>query len=418
MHSSVNTKNNKYFNTCFEIGLVLLVVGMQFGTALKNVLGGLDLVNFIMILSCILMIDYSNLLRGIFFKLNKSSIILILFQILMIIYALLSKNQEIKLYFYHLYLIVVIISLATQNRKKEFKNFFRYLFYISAFIAIVVFWQATNGGTELITSYRNTGKLWLEEGGDPITMSRALEIYIIIALVYQSKNIFEKLFKVMSLVASIIGLFSFSNRAVIIGCLFVYIVYILNTKLKSLSYKKIIKGIMIFAMIFLFGFILFKYSSYIQTKVMSLIKSTINGINTYLGIGSGELDASALTRNLIRTEVFEIINTKFSIINYLFGYGYNFIYIDMPVIQIFFDMGIVGFSIYVIYTLYIPIKFIMTNKNSKIDLFIKLFLVQMVFDQFYCGLPYYYFYFTPAILIMLSYNQKSEEIITTSEVNL
>lgn len=406
IYKILNYDDKMYFSNRVEFGLLIFIIGLQLLNALKNIFPGVELVNLFMIISCLSVIDYNNLIRFKFPRFNKYGCILILLQIVMIIYALAAQNQSIKLYYYHFYVIAIIFGLSTQSREKVTKNLLQFLFYASGFISLVVFWQATNNGTELITSYNNTGKLWLEYGGDPVTMSRALEIYIILMLIYRSRSVIEKTLKMPFLVAAVIGLFSFGNRATIVGCILIFIVYLKNTQRTKLTIELLLKR-MIFCVVIVISLVgLYKYNVYFAGKINTSIKSTITAVSTYFGNVKNGKDLSASTRVTLRKKVINTINNKFSIENYLFGYGYNSIYIDMPILQAFFDLGICGWLIYITFTIYIPIAGNISKSNDRFQLFLKLFSIQTILDQFYCGLPYYYFVYTPAILIfMIKYPQ-------------
>lgn len=395
-----NIENNTYFNFRVEIGLILIIIGMQLGTAIRNFTKGVDLVDFIMILSLILVIDYRNLFKLRFPRLNIFSLLLIWFQSLIVIYAIYSGRGTRQLYSYHIYIIAIILSLATQNRDKEFKSFFKILFYITGFISFVIFMQATNGGTELVTSYYGTGKLWLEFGGDPVSTSRGLVIGIISTLMYECKSISEKVLKAIFIIFSIIGLLSFSNRSSIVISIVILCVFLLSKYSKKVSIRTIIKQMILFSILILMFITIYNTSEYLNTQINGLIDSINKGFYTFLGDTSYGIDSSAATRVALRSRVFDIISNEFRFYNYLFGYGYNNFYVDMPILQIFLDMGILGFTMYFVYIIYIPLQIFIQKNTTDIGLFIKLFLVQMVMDQFYCGLPYYYFYFTPAILII------------------
>lgn len=397
-------EKQRYFENRVEIGIALLIVGMQFGTAIKNVLGGLDLVNFIMILSCVLIINYKNLFCLRFPRFNLLSVILIIFQLLMFIYGIVCKSENYTFFLYNFYIIFIIIGLFTQEKQLQYNKFFKYMFFICGFISLVIFWQATDSGTRFITSYHETGKLWLKFGGDPITMPRVLEIDIIINLLYQTKNSIEKILRVFFTFTSIIGLLSFSNRATIIITIIVVCIYLYIYQKKKL--KKTLKTYLLISIVIFISIIalliLYKCNRYFYTQINTLTNSIKVGVSTFLGKETNSIDLSAQNRVLMRRKIFNIMKTNFGIINCLIGYGYNKYYIDMPILQAFFDGGFLGLFLYGFYTLYIPLKEQFNKKNTTFIMFIKLFSIQTILDQFYCGLPYYFFFFIPAILILFA----------------
>jgi len=385
-----------------ELGLVLVLIGMQFGTALRNIFPDLELVYVIMGVSVICVCNFKNFLNYKFPIYNKWYGLIIIFQFILLIYAGFADRDDFL--FYHLYIIFLTISISSNNRNLIFPNFLRIVLYVSGFISLVVLYQATFGFNYLNSGgYEETGRLWLTEGGDPITIARALTINIIALLLYKPTLYYEKLLKILFVISSIIGLFSFSTRGAMLALLISFVLYYWNVngiKSQLSRGEKIKRGAYILAFIVIL-ILLYNKSDYFYDKIIAFFDNLSRGITTYfVGAGNNNVDVSTMERNLKMKRVFDTYNDNISWFNIFFGNGYYTLYIDIPIVQAFFDLGIFGF-IYFLITMYLPFKAnIYRTANYYPYLFIKLCTIQIFLDQLFNGLPYYFTQYTPIILVI------------------
>lgn len=391
-----------------SLGLVLVFVGMQFNTALKNVAIGMDVSVVIMLLSALLLLDINSLYR---IRMSNATRILAAIQLLLLLISLVSNQGTTQLITFHLYLLAIIYALSTNKEYIQFAYFGKILFWVSGFIAILILFQATNGFTRLSLTFDNTGKLWLSQGGDPITMSRALEFNFIACLFYKEKNKFEKVIAWIFVVADIIGVFSFGNRSVMVCSIIVFIIWYIRYFNRKIDAKKLLITVVTIAAIAYVG----SKITYFADKVDAMYISIKNGIGTLLNFNTASLDPSAKTRVTILSNMKAEFNENF-MKNFLIGMGYNYTYVDRPIYQIYFDFGVVGLVLYAYYLLLIPIKTIMGQLRNNIAyngawIFVVYSMVQTLVDQFLTGLPYYYYLWTPTIFILFSisnYNLKND----------
>ncbi len=404
-------KNKKEFYK--SLGLVMAFVGMQFNTAIRNVFPKINIIVPIMVLSVILLVDLNGITK---LKTNLKVFVLFMFQGILMFLCVLSSSGTTQLFTFHIYILALILALWSNQDYLDFSYFGRMLFYVSGFISIVILYQATKGFTQLIFAFDGTGKLWLEQGGDPITMSRALQINIIAVLFLDQKTNREKFVATIFIIADVIGLLSFNNRSTIVCSLFVTLLWLVNYYYKKITLKKIFVPII---MLFIIG-IAFTYIPYFQNKIIFIYESIINGIGTLFGWQNIEIDPSAQTRNKILTD---ILNTYFNgnvIKNFVMGMGYNYKYVDRPILQIFFDLGIPLAVLSCCYLVFIPVKVILKEIKYKYNfnsawVFVVYISIQSIADQFLTGLPYYYFFWTPTIFFLFSEYQNKQNFKSLSE---
>ncbi len=403
-------KNNNRAEFRKSLGLVLVFVGMQFNTAIKNVLLSMDISVVIMLLSALLLFDVKGIVK---IRMSNKTIVLFVIQIFLLMVSLVSNQSTTQLITFHLYLLAIIYALSTNKEYIQFAYFGKILFWVSGFIAILVLFQATNGFTGLAITFDNTGKLWLSQGGDPITMSRALEFNFIACLFYKEKNKIEKIVTWIFVAADIIGVFSFGNRSVIVCSIVVFLIWYIRYFNQKIDAKKLLITAIVIVTVVCIG----SKTTYLADKIDAIYSSMKNGLGTLLNFGTVSLDPSAKTRVEILSNMKNEFDTNF-IKNFLMGMGYNYTYVDRPIYQSYFDFGIIGLIFYAYFLLLIPIKAIIGQLKNDREyngawILVVYSMVQTLGDQFLTGLPYYYYLWTPTIFALFSltnYKYKNNSI--------
>ncbi|MDD4993941.1 MAG: hypothetical protein PHR83_17100 [Paludibacter sp.] len=404
-----------------EIGFALMLIGLPFGTAIRNVYPKLELVQLIFALSFLFIVNYRNLFRFIFPSYNKYFTYIFLFNFISFLYLLLfpshyqSLNKQIIVM--QLYIFAVIIALSTLNRNLNLINLDRYLFYISGFITLVILYQVTRGFTGIYLenvfadSTLKTNRM--EHGGDKTTMGRALFLCFITAIVYKSKNNIETLIKPILIVSVFLGLYMFNTRASIVVCLLSLLIYFWKKHQIGIGifHKRNSIIIYTFVAIILIFFSVYLYQSniYFYTMINVMIENIFNGLSSFFG--SSKTDESALIRkgNMI---YFQNAMNDLNPFQLLFGRGFIVRFIDVPFMQAFLDLGLFGFFFYTISLIYLPLKFIFVKLTSISHIIIiQLFAFHYLVDQLYAGMPYWSLQFMPIILLVFLYSNNRKQYI-------
>lgn len=395
----------KRFPLRVEIGFMLMIVGVQFGTALRNVLH-VEMVNIFMMLSVLLVCNGTNLYRMKFPSWNRYFGLIILFNAVELFYLMFNSEAISETLQYHLFLICSILAISTQNRNLNTRYLSYIIFIAAAFITIVIGYQVTNGFTGLylenVLYDSETGTFGLSEGGDKITLGRAMLLCIVSCIVFFKKKKYYLILCSGLIALSFIGLFMFSTRASIVCavlCLFIY----LGKKygFDIFTTPKLVLSIFI---VFVTVSVLYLLNPYVQASLDHFLTGTLRGIFTMFGSDEYGTDASTITRYYTMQRAFSFWEDEnFSIITMLVGHGYFPFYIDVPIIQAFYDFGCWGF-LYFFIMIILPVKYIMKHTCNDAIIIIQLFAVQYLLDQFYCALPYYHFQFMPLVLLLFFYS--------------
>lgn len=395
-----------------SLGLVLVFVGMQLNAAIKEVAFGLDIVELIMIASVALIVDYKNLLKP---KPTFPMILAFVMQFVLLIAAMLCRNNTnptgIKqLITFHLYLLALIYALATNTKHVEFKEFGRILFWVTGFITLVSVFYSLLIIITASASFVTMRCMTLPHGGDPVTMPRAIEMGLISCMMYKKKNFFEKCANVVFVVASMINLITYSNRASMAGCILCFLAWYFVAK-DPFTIKAFLKKLALLGFVLLICIVALPQIPTIYAKVIKIRNFVVEGIKTILYIQSNNVDESAQIRNNIMLNVKKDFGDGI-ILNVLRGLGYNHLYVEKPLLQIFIDTGILGFLVYAYLLIVIPVRYLFKHRkfdnfDNQAEKYVMFFFVQNFIDQILVGLPYHYHLWTPALFVIFTMaNQK------------
>ena len=394
----------KVFSLKTELGFMLAIIGVQLGTAIRNVFH-IEMVNLLMTLSVVLTCNLVNLCQMRFPSWNRFFGWIIFFNVVELTYLCFHSKVIPDFLQFHLYLICLILAISTQQRGLHIRNLSFFIFIASAFITIVTGYQVTNGFTGLymenILYDSETGTFGLAEGGDKITIGRALLLCIISCFVLFFKRKYFPILCIILIAFAFVGLFMFSTRASI-ACAFLCLFIYLGKKYGfNIFASKKLKLVLLLVLFIVLG--LYFSDSYVQENLDTYTEGLLRGVFTMLGSNEYGTDASTITRYYTMQKAFSFWNAQnFSIITMIVGHGYFPFYIDVPVIQAFYDFGCWGFLYFFIMVL-LPIRYIMKRTDNDAIIIIQLFAVQYLLDQFYCALPYQHFQFMQFILLLFFY---------------
>lgn len=392
-----------------ELGIILVVIGMQLGTIIRNLIPSLELVDVFMLLSALLILCAFSTKSIDSFPYKLAFVCLLFYQISMlvlsVIYSYNTTRYNISCTAYHLYIPILAVCLISSHTCQiNTTRLLRMMFYITGFIAVVLITYTIpkNGSISDIS-----GRLWLEEGGDPIALPRALIVYFIVQLLYKSANLFELGLKVLFSSCAAINLLAFNTRAVYIGLILVLIIgSVKKGKIATRTRNEIITVFAATFFVIFLVFILYFTNDFFGSKIDSIIENTQRGILSYFGSNEMGSDMSTSYRYEMRQTIFSDISKEFSIPNLLFGFAeYMEYYVDIPILQSIYDTGLFFSAIYFYFTIFIPAKYLFFYKGklTEYQLFVLLFSFQYLLDQFYCGIPYTYYMWTPGLLVWVAF---------------
>jgi hypothetical protein len=128
------------------------------------------------------------------------------------------------------------------------------------------------------------------------------------------------------------------------------------------------------------------------------------GVLNIVGDSSvSDANGSAIMRYNARLWAYEYVEKNFTIVEYIIGGGYMTAWIDNPILQSYFDMGILGVILYLCIVIFYPINVYFKLPNI-LALFAMLLCVYNIFSSYSSGHPYAYIKFTPVVVLAFVMN--------------
>lgn len=371
-----------------------------------------------MLLSFLFATDFNNILKLKLPSANKYFLAVFLFNFISFLYLIINPSDKYpelnsQIFFMQLYIFAILFALSTQSKNKVPINLDRYLFYISAFINLVILYQVTKGFTGLYLEnvFFNElgGNNSMSQGGDKITMGRALYLSFITTIVYKCRNKIDLFIKPLLIISAFLGLYMFNTRSSIVIC-FISLILLYHWSSKEVNNPTLRirqKLFWLFGLTLSIILVYFYISNDFLYNLVNIVVSNIkNGITSYFSNSS--IDESASVRR-ISWKFFLSGFASSNLLQIIFGHGFISYFFDFPVLQAFFDLGILVFLIYLVTLIYLPIRFIIVAKsNNRSIIIIQLFALHYLFDQLYAGMPYWSFQFMPIILLCFFYKNNRQ----------
>ncbi len=403
---------NKY-SLKFELGIALSIFSLPLSWSISHILGrNLSIItDFFMALSLILLLN----LRKPIIRMRKIELLFIIYQTLVLFYILFCQNRPIvSELIYNGYTIAVLFILVIQKRNKEFSKLLYCFCVLGGIIILVTFLYATNFFT--VWSWKT--RFSLADSGDPLTLSDRIMIAMIAFYLWKPDKLLLKPVKYLFILMGVVGILATGVRkTLLIIPLLLVLNFYYSMKTIIVTQKTVFKAIksiiiMIFAVIVLI-IVLNKVPGIrdsLSSQLDFLAERTISGIQSYSG--NEMTDVSAMTRVALRKQVIQRWLADDGLLEILFGHGYIETYVDVPIIQIFSDLGIFLGIIYVFFSLILPLKIILEKKGT-LDINIrlmKLMVAPILINQFVSGVPYGYRFWLPLTYLLALVDNKSSVI--------
>ena len=373
------TENNK--RTIF--GIILAIIGISAGGLLKVVfnLNSNSISIIISALSIVLMLNISRCYRLI----NKDMLLIIGFYALTLFYALISNRgfSDSHGMLYQLFYFVEI--LVIWNIKKiDHHKFIGFAYHLFILVNLL----------GLFLVYRNsiiTGRIAFSILGNIAIVTRATVGNIGLMLfsacvVYRPKQGIHKIIYIFAWFLAVSNLLLATRRTAIVAAILIIIYFFINNKLKIHNVSSLLRIIGILIAVVVAIIILYITNSTVQSVVDRAYNLLVSGINTF--VGNGRIDRGAgFRRNVLETVPYELVNNT-STKEIILGHGFMEGWFDVPYIQAFWDMGLLGGVYFFIVQLIIPIKYLLFRVNNPAIQFAQCCVISRLVDNIASGVCY------------------------------
>ena len=412
----ITSKNMR--NILYSFGIAFSLVGVPLGMYLNQMVGGTKWSPITMAISILLLVRWRGL-SGVVANLSKTPLKwMVAFQLMMIVYGMFSDNRMTGQYLtFHLYIIVLCISYASH---KNF-DFVRLIPKSTFFLSFI----ASSLGAYFCS-------LGMVVGDDAYILKQtdddyALEMFTVAggaltnyfaALTFKKERVWEKFIFAIAVSMDIYVLITCTKRTPVFVAIVGTVLYLYKSGfVKKHTLWKSAKYILLAIIGLLYAY--FSIDSF-QIGMDDMFTRLYDGIRVLLGDESAKnIHDSAQARVAFRGWAYNYIGQQFSVFNYIFGAGYMTKWLDVPILQSYLDMGILGIWLYGYLVGWTLLRSLFKKHINKIGIFASLSALYVSLSMFNSGNPYQYVKYTGACFLIFVFYSKVNcqgcSIATTDE---
>lgn len=381
-----------------EMGIALSLVSIPLGMIVKVIWGNMIFGNLLMALGLLMMFPYHRMRDGI--RLNLQSGVMI-FVILSFVYYIFSDFDEPV---YLLYLSVTLffsvgLSLSKYGKDFSLDNTIRYIWLFSLVSVLGGLYCFVSGKLSFLS-----GLLDFNEEGDTIydglTMGSVCIMQIICSFYFISKDdnsLLERYLMFLLIILDFVMTLMAFKRTPLLIALVIIFYYLRRLGYLALTPRKVICFILVFLAIMVYVI----SNSELSEAVATISENTFEGISSLV---TGDHTGHSLTNSTdVRIEnrdaAFGMI-AHFDVLEYMIGRGFMTFWFDMPLVQSYLDMGVIGLVLFAFYTVYLPLYSVFSKiRKNRIVLLCGMFAFPGAVCCLTNGHPYFQSLWMPVSLL-------------------
>lgn len=382
----------------FSAGIVMCICGVSIGGLIKLAMG----VNYSWISTLIIMISTLALVdikRAPIYSLVPNSLLFIyLYSIATILLAcfngipFIGNNVSILYQLVYFLQIVLLLGIRGGYDAEDFSRKAFWILGVSSFLALILI---------NVKGFGVGFGVLLSRTDETNAVSRATTGFIAYygicaSLVFIPRKIVESIAKFVFLLSSLIVLIMSSRRSSLVALILILILRLKNNRgLKKLNIQKVIKILLVFILMGISAIVLIRTNETIAQAIDHAWELMIKGFRTYLGIEKNDMSVG-YRRARIESIPHEYFNNS-SVFQFIFGRGYNTDWLDIPFMQAFWDMGMVGGIWFLFLQGIEPIRHVLRKPQNAAVEFAQYYTVFRIVQNFSNGTPYGTFF--PIVLL-------------------
>lgn len=372
-----------------EMGIGMSLISIPLGMIVKIILGNMLFGNLLMAVGLVLMFPYHRIKEGI--KLNLLTGV-ILFIILAFIYYFLSDFDEPVYLIYIGVSLIFSMGISLSKYEVDF-SFDKTILFIWLFSLVTVLGGLYCFASGTLTIF--SGMFDFNEEGDAIydglTMGSVCITQMISSFYFISKKEISSTKRIclflLIIIDFVVTIMAFKRTPLLIATLVIFY-YLRRLGYLSMTPQKVF-GIL---MVILIAVIYVLNNNEVKEAVESIVEYTYEGIsNLITGNHTGHgLTNSTDMRIDNRDQALNMI-AQFDILEYMLGKGFMTFWFDMPLLQSYLDMGVIGFLLFFSYTVILPFYAVFSkNKKNDLVLFCGMLAVPSAICSLTSGHPYFH----------------------------
>lgn len=397
-----------------EFGFSLVIVGVPIGMYMNFFIADIRWSNIIMLIGATMIASLKNISSFRFPNISKHLSWILCFHFTCLIYIIFytGTHDNSKLTIFHFFLIGLTLAVSSISPKEtiSLQRIINITWIISFICSMLAFYCIINGYYKdyyEMTSGRLSNATTILEA---FTMSSACVTNIVASLYLNTgKKTIDKYIITISIFIDIYLIALLEKRTPMIISALVILFFIVKKRVYVSQFLR--NNLFTLGGIFIVVAILLAYYIDLTLFIDKLDDFWFRFTNGISDMQNGTMTSgrSAVARYYARQRALDFIWNDMSWYNYLLGSGYYSIgQLDLPVIQIFIEMGLYG--IYTVLSfMMIPIVVFVKSRNKYIQ-YACLGCFYMIFCSFNSGNPYNFTRWICVIFLMfvISYCRKAE----------
>lgn len=401
-----------------SIGIVLAVVGISCMAMVKALLGSnVRSLSFIVSGLSVVFMAIGQKFRHLKAS-NKGMLLVLLYSSATLILCLFSSVDYMEVEYGLVYQVVYFIQLYllwNVSRDDDFSFMVDFGFWVTGVfctIALILLFRYSGGGLLFYNYYLSSSGEFIFNRSATGTLSYMAFIF---SLAHISRNSAEKVFRQMFILVSAVVILFSTRRSVYAGVLLVLFIKIKNDGFgfRNLDRNKILKNILSFIILISLFYIAYKSTENVRLTIEKAWSSFTNGFFTIIGRES--TDMAATMRATTSNSVIDQYLNHSTIGEFVFGRGYMTTYVDMPFIQAFWDMGLIGGVVFVIIQFIIPLKYILKKPHSQAFAAAQYIAAYSIVNGLVSNTPYGHLFNMVIVIVMHEVDQLYIESSTAQE---
>lgn len=398
----------KYIRTHhLELGIIVANIGTQISVITKEFIpfGGVNLTYGMFFLSLLLLTDYTIILKFRFPKPSGVMCSILFYNIYAVLNGLVMNVAIFKgndALIFTFYVIAMWICINTNRKSIDSRFLVTTMWWITGIYSCFLFYILTN-------HFRNLAGIrftFLPSGADRLTLSVMGFMHLCTALLYEASTLSRRGMKCLFAIIAFYDLTICSRRGLLVALILIIIYQIYIRYDEAITQKKLLLFLTNTLGILLIITVIFLVKPEIFSAIEEYSQRLIKGINTYFGNFSGGIDPAAEARNIVMSSVPQQYFSS-DVITILFGNGYGYRQLDIPYLQAFTDLGLIGGLYYFVIQCVYPIKILLKREKDRGINLLKYIGIMTITYNLYSSVPYGHYKFVGLILLIYVTNRKS-----------
>jgi len=321
---------------------------------------------------------------------------IIFFQIIVLLYIFYQGYSMGDVTIFTIFVIASLLSFASIEVKQfDFNRIVRLGWPIAFVCCVLGLYVTTIGHISAMTTSVASDLVV-----DGLTLGGSGVICILFALFYQPRYRNLRYLVILSMIIGAATIIFSGKRSPLMVATVICIFYVI--RFKGMKFTSAVKTILMLLIGIMMATVVFSSEFNILESLDDTITRTVDGIDDML-TGSNKSGASARMRYFAKQWAYDYIETKFTLCNYIFGAGVMTRWLDVPILQAFLDMGIIGFMFYFIYVIVYPLRVLFSGLTKRPQiLFMCCYCLPNVVTMFNSGTIYGMARWLPVGMLLIS----------------